>query len=374
MLTALRASAHRCRDGVPTPAARLRVILVALIFALGFAATACSTLTPWAAKVNGEMIVTSDLDRELEAILSNKRYLEQVESANLAGGVTGSGQGTFTTAFVGRILTRQIFFELIEQEVERRKLKVTTADEEAAALDVVSSFGEAAIYRAFPEDYRRDLVVRQAQVTVLQEALAEIDVDDAAVEKFYEENAQLFARTCVSHILLPTPEEAAAAKARIDAGEDFAAVASEVSTDPGSGASGGELGCVPSGSFVPEFESVMETLPEGQVSGPTQSQFGSHLILVTDRTTQPIDEVRAEIRQRLLSEGQSDFDAFVDEALSKATIEVNPRYGRFDPDAAQPGIVPPQGPTPDADDVPEEAPPGFPGQSVPNPNAPTPAG
>ena len=332
------------------------VCLAALLVVTG---TACSTLTPWAAKVNGEMIATSDLDRELEAILSNKRYLEQVESANLTGGVQGSGKGTFTTAFVGRILTRQIFFELIEQEVERRELKITTEDEEAASLDVVSSFGEPAIYRAFPEDYRRDLVIRQAQVTALQEELAEIEADDAAVQKFYEENPELFARTCVSHILVATPEEAAAAKARIDGGEDFAAVAAEISTDPGSGANGGELGCVPSGSFVPEFESVMETLPVGQVSAPTQSQFGSHLILVTDRTTQPIDEVRAEIRQRLLSQGQTDFDAFVDDALSKATIEVNPRYGRFDPDAAQPGIIPPQGPTPDADEVPAEAPEGV---------------
>src|ERR687895_10522 len=110
--------------------------------ALVVVATACSSLTPWAAKVNGESIATTDLDRELEAILSNKRYLEQVESANLSGGVQGSGRGTFTTAFVGRILTRQIFFELIEQEVERRKLQITAADEEAASLDVVSSFGE----------------------------------------------------------------------------------------------------------------------------------------------------------------------------------------------------------------------------------------
>ena len=335
----------------------VRVCLAALFVVIG---TACSTLTPWAAKVNGELIATSDLDRELEAILSNKRYLEQVESANLAGGVTGSGQGTFTTAFVGRILTRQIFFELIEQEVERRKLDITTADEEAASLDVVASFQGADIYRAFPEEYRRDLVLRQAQVTVLQQDIAEIEVDDATVEQYYEENPALFARTCVSHILVGTPEEAAAAKARIDAGEDFAAVAAELSTDPGSGANGGELGCVPSGSFVPEFESVMETLPEGQVSAPTQTQFGTHLILVTERATQPLDEVRSEIRQRLLSEGQSDFDAFVDDALAKARIEVNPRYGRFDPDAASPGIIPPQGPTPDADEVPEDAPPGAP--------------
>lgn len=327
----------------------LGLCLVALL-AVG---SACSTLTPWAAKVNDETIATHELERELEAILSNRRYLEQVESANLAGGVTGSGQGTFTTAFAGRILTRQIFFELIEQEVERRDLTITTADEEAASLDVAASFGETEVYRAFPEEYRNDLIRRQAHVTVLQEDIADVEVDDAAVEEFYADNAELFARTCVSHILVGSVEEAAAVKARIEAGEAFADVASEVSTDPGSAPNGGELGCVQPGSFVPEFEAAMENLPEGQVSEPTQTQFGYHLLLVTDRTTQPLDEVRAEIRQQLLSQGQSGFDAFIAEALDEAEIEVNPRYGRFDREGAQPGIIPPEGPTPDEEEVPD---------------------
>ena len=336
-----------------------RGIGLCLAALLAVVAAGCSTLTPWAAKVNGESIATSDLDRELEAILSNRRYLEQVESANLAGGVTGAGQGTFTTAFVGRILTRQIFFELIAQEVDERGLTISAADEEAASLDVIASFGEAEIFRAFPEGYREDLIRRQAEVTALQEDIAEVEVDEAAVEKFYADNPELFARTCVSHLLVGSAEEAAAAKARIDAGEHFAAVAAEVSIDPGSAANGGELGCVQPGSFVPEFESVMETLPVGQVSQPTQSQFGYHLILVTDRSAQPLDDAaRAEIRQRLLSEGQAGFDAFVQEALEAAEIEVNPRYGRFDPDAAQPGIVPPEGPTPDPSDTPAPAPEG----------------
>ena len=343
--------------------------LALCLAALALVGGACSSLTPWAAKVNGETIATDRLDRELEAILSNRRYLEQVEAANLAGGVTGSGESTFTTAFVGRILTRQIFFELIEQEVERRDLTISAADEEAASLDVTSSFGETEVYRAFPEEYRRDLVRRQAQVTALQEDIAEVDVDEAAVEKFYEDNAEQFARTCVSHILVGSLEEATALKAVIASGEDFAEVARQVSTDTGSAANGGELGCVPAGSFVPEFEAVMETLPEGQVSEPTQTQFGFHLLLVTDRAVQPLDEVRAEIRQQLLSQGQSGFDAFIEEALAKAEIEVNPRYGRFDREAAQPGIVPPEGPTPDEEEGPSDIPqiPGLQPESAPAP-------
>lgn len=343
----------------------LGLCLVALLVV----GSACATLTPWAAKVNGQTIATDELDRELEAILSNRRYLEQVESANLEGGVTGSGQGTFTTAFVGRILTRQIFFELIEQEVERRGLTISAADEEAASLDVSSSFGETEVYRAFPEKYRNDLIRRQAQVTVLQEDIAEIDVDEEAVEEFYAENAEAFARTCVSHILVESAEEAGALKQLIEEGQEFAEIATQVSQDPGSAANGGELGCVQTGSFVPEFESAMETLPEGQVSEPTQTQFGFHLLLVTDRTTQPLDEVRAEIRQQLLAQGQSGFDAFIQEALAQAEIEVNPRYGRFDSEGLQPGIIPPEGPTPDEEELPEGIPqiPGLQPEPAPAP-------
>lgn len=339
----------------------MKRLLAGFLAALVFGLTACSTLTPWAAKVNGDLIEVSALDQELDAILANQRYLQQVQSANLAGGVTGQGEGTFTTAFVGRILTRQIFFELIRQEVERRKIEISAAEEEAAAADVIASFGEPEIFRAFPEDYRQELIRRQAEVTALQAALGEVEVDEASVAKFYEENRALFAQTCVSHILVGTQEEAAALKAQIAGGADFAELARQNSIDPGSGPNGGDLGCVQPGSFVPEFETVMETLPEGQVSEPTQTQFGWHLLLVTDRSPRPLEEARAEIRQRLLSESQSDFEGFVDRALAEADIEVNPRYGTFDRDSAQPGIIPPTAPTPDPTVAPElptgEAPP-----------------
>ena len=344
--------------------------LVGCLAALILGLTACSTLTPWAAKVNGDLIPTAALDEELKAILANKTYLQQVEQANLEGGVTGAGDSTFTTSFVGRILTRQIFFALIGQEVERRDLEITVADEESAGQEVEASFGDAETYKAFPEAYRQKLVSRQAQVTVLQAALADLKIDEAAVDKFYGENQAQFTETCVSHILVATPEEAGALKAQIAAGADFAAVAREKSTDPGSGANGGELGCVRPGSFVPEFETAMESLTPGQVSDPVQTQFGAHLILVTERRAQPLEEARAEIRQQLLTGGQADFEAFVDEALAKAKIEVNPRYGRFDRESAEPGIIPPDAPTPDStqsteplpgDQVPgEQAPPGVP--------------
>ena len=86
-----------------------------------------------------------------------------------------------------------------------------------------------------------------------------------------------------SHILVKSREEAEEIKKEIDAGEkDFAKAAKDASLCP-SGASGGDLGYFTKGDMVPEFEQAVIDLPVGQVSEPVQTQFGWHLILVTDK-------------------------------------------------------------------------------------------
>ncbi len=90
------------------------------------------------------------------------------------------------------------------------------------------------------------------------------------------------------HILVETEEEANDVIARLKAGEDFAALAKELSTDPGSGANGGELGSVPKGRFVAPVEEAIFSLPIGQVSDPVESQFGWHVIEVLERGEQEL--------------------------------------------------------------------------------------
>lgn len=90
---------------------------------------------------------------------------------------------------------------------------------------------------------------------------------------------------CVSHILVPTLEEAEDVVDRLDAGEDFGEIAGEVSQDPGSGAEGGVLPCATAGDYVPGFREAVLVAPIGEVySELVESQFGFHIILVTERT------------------------------------------------------------------------------------------
>ena len=123
-------------------------------------------------------------------------------------------------------------------------------------------------------------------------------------------NSQLIQQAEVRHILITPNEVRDQDQARelinqiyerLKAGADFAELAREYSDDPGSGASGGDLGWVSPGDMVPEFEQAMDATPTGELSTPVRSQFGWHVLQVTDRREADIGEEvqRNQVRQML---------------------------------------------------------------------------
>lgn len=132
---------------------------------------------------------------------------------------------------------------------------------------------------------------------------------------------------CSSHILLDTEEEALAAIARLDAGEDFAALAAELSTGP-SGPSGGALGCVDPASFVPEFVDGAAALGGPGITPPVQTDFGFHVIDVQSFGPTPSEDP-VEIQSAVLS--SAEFIAFQDEVIAR-DVTVDPRFGVWDVD------------------------------------------
>jgi len=84
------------------------------------------------------------------------------------------------------------------------------------------------------------------------------------------------------HILVETEEVCEDLKTQIVGGKDFAELAAEFSACP-SGKSGGSLGQFSKGQMVPEFDKIVFTEELNQVHGPVKTQFGYHLIEITDR-------------------------------------------------------------------------------------------
>ncbi|MYN14378.1 peptidylprolyl isomerase [Pusillimonas sp. TS35] len=90
------------------------------------------------------------------------------------------------------------------------------------------------------------------------------------------------ARASARHILVDTEEKCLELKAAIENGADFAQVAKENSSCPSS-RQGGDLGSFGRGQMVPEFDQVVFSAPVGVVQGPVKTQFGYHLVEVTER-------------------------------------------------------------------------------------------
>ena len=91
------------------------------------------------------------------------------------------------------------------------------------------------------------------------------------------------AKASARHILVDDKSSCEALKSRVEGGEDFAAVAREYSNCP-SGQQGGDLGEFRPGQMVREFDQVVFSAEVGKVHGPVQTQFGYHLIEITQRT------------------------------------------------------------------------------------------
>ena len=85
------------------------------------------------------------------------------------------------------------------------------------------------------------------------------------------------------HILVDSQEKCEGLKTEIEQGADFAQLAREHSSCPSS-RNGGDLGQFGPGQMVPEFDKVVFSAEVGTVQGPVQTQFGFHLLEVTERT------------------------------------------------------------------------------------------
>ncbi|WP_332631136.1 foldase protein PrsA [Halalkalibacter flavus] len=166
---------------------------------------------------------------------------------------------------------------------------------------------------------------------VLQKLATEgIDVTEEDIRAFYEENEEQFAEQVrASHILVEDEETANELIERIEAGEDFADLAREYSTDPGSGARGGDLDFFGRGQMVEPFEDAAFSLEIDEVSEPVESDYGFHIIKVTDQRDEFEDFIE-EIEQILIQQQSKSQDEVMAELIENANIDIkDPRFSNL---------------------------------------------
>jgi peptidyl-prolyl cis-trans isomerase C len=178
--------------------------------------------------------------------------------------------------------------------------------------------GDDADFKKKVEFARRKLLMEALLSSVGKEALT-----DAAMHKVYDDAVKQMSgeqEVHARHILIrAAPNDEKASKAaedkikaiivRLNKGEDFAKVASEMTEDPSGKANGGDLGYFTKEQMVPEFSDVAFKLDKGQISGPVKTQFGWHVIKVEDKRTKPapkFDEVKPQIEQYVTRKAQAE--------------------------------------------------------------------
>jgi len=206
-----------------------------------------------------------------------------------------------------------------DAEYRRRNEKVTmelVSFPTVSFLDQVqvSEADVAAFFEQSKETYR--IGERRKVRYLLLDAQAirnNITVPEQDIQRAYRQNIDQYSQpeqVRASHILLSTEgkdEQVVRAKAegllaQIKAGGDFAELARANSADPASASKGGDLDFFGKGRMVPEFEAVAFSLPVGQMSDLVRTQYGFHIIKVTDKKAaevQPLDAVRPQITEQL---------------------------------------------------------------------------
>jgi foldase protein PrsA len=348
--------------------ARLRLLALAAAAVLVLAACAPGPAgnPNAAAVVDGEDIPVAEVERRFETVAENPQIAPQLEADE---------DGAFEQQVQAQILSQLIQSRLLRQGAGELGVEVTDADVEEQRAAIVEQVGGEEAFAEIVEqnnltedeidDQLRDLAYQEQ----VQEALtADVEVSDEEVAEFYEQNADSRYGEVASarHILVESEEEAEEALERVEEGEEFASVAEDVSTDTASAEQGGDLGEFTRDRMVPEFADAVFGAEPGELVGPVETQFGYHVIEVTERSEGPAledvsDDIREELRQQREQEA---VQAWLAERNREADVEVNPRFGEWDPETgqvvvdeplgeapAEPAPAPPAGEAP-ADDAP----------------------
>jgi peptidyl-prolyl cis-trans isomerase C len=191
------------------------------------------------------------------------------------------------------------------------------------------------------DDFRERLVVQR----VMRDLRKRPEVSDEEAKQKYDANPNLYSTTQIraSHILLKDEATAKEIRAQLVANPDsFADVAKEKSTDLGSGRRGGELGLFGPGRMVPEFEAVAFSLKPGEISEVVKTQYGYHIIKVTERkegTVRPFEQVKAQIKSQIANQRlQDQLDKYMTDLRTKANVQVDDKaLEALTPPPAEPG-------------------------------------
>ena len=332
-----------------------KLIAAVAIFTLSISVMGCKMIekTPEAiqktvyATVGDEKITKADMDEEMKATIdqlkqqygddyaNNEKIKDQLKQMKVQylNAMVNEKLMLKNAESVGVTPTDDELNEYADKQIEQ--LKQAYPDD--------AQFQQVLEANGFTEDSYKDYAKKQYKLQKVQEAItADVEVTDDDAKAYYDENKDsqytVGAGANAAHILIAEKgsdgnidfdaslAKANEVKAKLDAGADFAQLASEYGTD-GTKDKGGDLGFVAynQANYDQDFLAGFKQLSEGQISDPVKSQFGYHIIKATgikDEVVTPFDDVKDQIKSQLLQQKQTDaFNAKMSEWKDAAKVK-----------------------------------------------------
>ncbi len=301
---------------------RLVSLTIAIVAASAMLAGCASD--PTVAEVDGNKILKSEFDRTFNA------YKQQMEAQ--AGpeiwDQEENGKKRIDTA-KEQVLDMLVEGRLVEKKAKELGVTVTDAvlNKELEAtrgyFKTEAEFTDFLTKQQITLEYLKEMIRKDLLFTSLYEKINEgTTVSDQDAEAYYKANTDQFIEATASHILLATEEEAKAVKARLDKGEDFAALAKELTTDPTGKENGGSLGTFGRGVMVEPFDKVLFAMKPGEISGPVKTEIGYHIIKCENIKQNSMKDAVVSIKSQLLTEKQETvYGAMIDKVKEGSTIK-----------------------------------------------------
>lgn len=320
-------------------------------------------------KVNGQNITQGQFDE------SFNKSTQGGMMAQLGINVKDGKNNFLYYLIKDKVVNELIVKKLINQEIEKRGIEVSNEDVDNAVKEIVDKVGSKEQLNQIlkqngvsTSQFKKDLK-EEVKMKKLAKELTDSNISDADAKKYYNDNIKQFKypeKVRASHILISvnpqeieeiiTSDKANAGlskeeiKKKVDAEiankqakaekilaevkkdqTQFAKIAKENSDDTTTAVNGGDLGFFAAQEMVPEFSQAAFSMKPNTVSGLVKSQFGYHIIMVTDRMEagqQPFEKVKNDIKGFLETQKQLEaIDKLVESLKKNATIEyVNKEY------------------------------------------------
>ncbi len=240
-------------------------------------------------------------------------------------------------SFKKNILEQLIDYELIYQQAQKEKVKISNDDINLEIDKIKDNFSSPEEFDEalkannitlvrLEEDIKRQLMIN----SILEETRNQVTISDEELLEYYDENKESFLepeQVHARHILVETEEEANNLLLQLKEGlTDFAELAKEKSIGP-SAPSGGDLGFFATGQMVKEFEDASFSLEPGEISGVVQTQFGYHIIKCEEKKEEHslnFEEAKERISNILKSQRENEaITALISKLKEEANIVIN---------------------------------------------------